>query len=159
VVNRIPAEGHPHPPDLSCPACATSCVIAGGAPELTICQAEKALGVRFPPSYRTFLALYGAGFWAGWEIAGLFDQPDTSAPPYWQHVVTWTLRQRRGPHGLPPQYVAVSHDGMADTFLLDTGATERESPVVVLGPGRDFLVAAPDFNAFVVACFNDALRS
>jgi hypothetical protein len=60
VVDRIPAAGHP--PDLACPVCGTSCVIAGGASELAICQAEMTLGVRFPPSYRAFLARYGAGF-------------------------------------------------------------------------------------------------
>jgi len=157
MVYPILAAGHP--PDLACPACATSCVIAGGASELAICQAESTLGVRFPPSYRAFLALYGAGFWTGGcEIAGLFDQPDTSVPPYWRNVVTWNLRQRRGPHGLPPHYVAISHDGMEATFLLDTGRPELESPVVVFGPGWDFLVIAPDFNTFVAARFNNALR-
>jgi hypothetical protein len=127
---------------------------------LTISEAEATLGVRFPPSYRTFLAQYGAGFWKGGllAIAGLFHQPDISASPYWENVVTWNLRQRRGAHGLPPRYVAISHDGMEATFLLDTGAPELESPVVVLGPGWDFIVVAPDFNAFVTARLNDVLR-
>jgi hypothetical protein len=62
------------------------------------------------------------------------------------------------PTGLPPHYVAISHDGMEATFLLDTGSPELESPVVIFGPGWDFLVIAPDFNAFVAASFNAALR-
>ena len=155
VVKRI-VEGHP--PDLLCPRCSTACIIAGGASESTIAQAEAALGVRFPPGYRSFLAQYGAGFCNGIDIAGLFQPRDKSAPPYWENVVTWTLRKRRGPHGLPPRYIAISHDGGEATFLLDTGAPEPDSPVVVLGPGWDFVVVAPDFNAFVTACLNDALR-
>ena len=72
VVDQNSPAGYPL--DLVCPKCCTSCVIAGSAPELTISEAETTLGVRFPPSYRTFLAQYGAGFWKGGllEIAGLF---------------------------------------------------------------------------------------
>ena len=92
------------------------------------------------------------------EIAGLFHQPDVSLPPYWENVVTWNLRERRGPHRLSPRYVAFSHDGMDATFLLDTGASKLESPVVVLGPGLDFIVIAANFNAFVTARLNNLLR-
>jgi SMI1-KNR4 cell-wall len=158
VVDQNSPAGHPL--EVACANCGTSCVVAGGAPELTISQAEAALGVRFPPSYRSFLAQYGAGFWKGkgLEIAGLFHQPDVSLPPYWENVVTWNLRERRGPDGLSPRYVAFSHDGMDATFLLDTGASKLESPVVVLGPGWDFIVIAVNFNAFVTARLNNLLR-
>src|SRR5215813_8270290 len=51
--------------------------VAGGASEPTISQAEATLGVRFPPSYRSFLARFGAGFiCGGFEVAGLFHHPD-----------------------------------------------------------------------------------
>ena len=75
VVDQNSPAGHPL--EVAYANCGTSCVVAGGAPELTISQAEAALGVRFPPSYRSFLAQYGAGFWKGkgLEIAGLFHQP------------------------------------------------------------------------------------
>lgn len=36
-----------------------SCEIAGPAPEAAITAAEQALGVTFPPSYRTFLRTFG----------------------------------------------------------------------------------------------------
>ena len=156
LVKPIPAAGHP--PDLLCPKCGTSCIIAGGAPESTISQAEATLGVRFPPSYRSFLAQYGAVGCGGFEVAGLFEDRDKFRPPYWENVVTWNLRKRRGPHGLSPHYVAISHDGSEAAFLLDTSTPELESPVVVLGPGWDFIVVAPDFNAFVSASLHDALR-
>jgi hypothetical protein len=80
VVDQNSPAGYPL--DLVCSKCCTSCVIASGAPELTISEAAATLGVRFPPSYRTFLAQYGAGFWKGGllEIVGLFHQPDISVP-------------------------------------------------------------------------------
>jgi hypothetical protein len=86
-------------------------------------------------------------------------QPDVSLPPCWENVVTWNLRERRGPHGLSPRYVSFGHDGMDATFLLDTGASMLESPVVVLGPGWDFIVIAANFNAFVTARLSNLLRN
>jgi SMI1-KNR4 cell-wall len=165
--------------------------VAGGASEPTISQAEATLDVRFPPSYRSFLARFGAGFSRGIEVAGLFHHPDkaewlssmssktrqmteaewkysvSAAPttpfsrpshPLWIHVVTWNLRKRRINRGhIESRYVAISHDGSEATFLLDTGAPEPESPVVVLGPGWDFVLVAPDFNAFAIAGSNGTL--
>jgi len=37
----------------------SSCTIAGPAPETAIDAAEQALGITFPPSYRTFLRTFG----------------------------------------------------------------------------------------------------
>jgi len=51
---------------------------AGGASEATISHAEATLGVRFPPSYRSFLAHFGAAYCNGLELAGLFHHPDKS---------------------------------------------------------------------------------
>ena len=133
--------------------------VAGGASESTIAEAEAALGVRFPPSYRSFLARFGAAVGRGFSIAGLFHHPDKSTPPLWDDVVTWNLRNRRVTRGLiPPRYVAISGDGGDYIFYLDTGAPDPESPVVVLGPGCDYVVVAPDFNTFVIALSKDSLR-
>src|SRR5215467_48291 len=154
---------------------------AGGASEPTISQAEATLGVRFPLSYRSFLARFGAGFIRnGFEVAGLFHHPDKAewlvsmvstarrlteaewkysvnaasddaafrpTHPFWPHVVTRNLQKRRISRGhIESRYVEISHDGSEASFLLDTGAPEAESPVVVLGPGWDFVLVAPDFN-------------
>jgi len=166
--------------------------VAGGASKPTISQAEATLGVRFPPSYRSFLARFGAGFIRnGFEVAGLFHHPDKAAwlssmasktgqlteaewkysvsaapttpfsrpgPPLWTHVVTRNLQKRRINRGhIESRYVEISHDGSEAAFLLDTGVPEPESPVVVLGPGWDFVLVAPDFNAFVIRCSNRTL--
>src|SRR5215510_5544306 len=53
--------------------------VAGGASEATILQAEATLGVRFSPSYRSFLAQFGAACCNGFELAGLFHHPDKAA--------------------------------------------------------------------------------
>jgi len=42
-------------------------------------QAEATLGVRFSPSYRSFLAQFGAAYCNGFELAGLFHHPDKAA--------------------------------------------------------------------------------
>jgi SMI1/KNR4 family protein SUKH-1 len=125
--------------------------VAGGASESTIAEAEATLGVRFPPSYRSFLAQFGAAVGRGFSIAGLFHHLDQSTPPLWENVVTWNLRNRRVTRGLiPARYIAISSDGGDYIFYLDTGTMDTESPVVVLGPGRDYVVVAPDFNTFVI---------
>jgi hypothetical protein len=87
---------------------------------------------RNPP---TFLAQYGAGFWKGGllEIVGLFHQPDISAPPYWENVVTWNLRQRRGATAFR-RAMSRSVTTVWKPLYLDAGALELESPVAVLGP-------------------------
>jgi hypothetical protein len=132
--------------------------VAGGASESTIAEAEAALGVRFPPSYRSFLAQFGAAVGRGFSIAGLFHHAD-DATPFWENVVTWNLRNRRVTRGLiPARYIAISSDGGDYIFYLDTGTLDPESPVVVLGPGRDYVVVAPDFNTFVIDLSKDSLR-
>lgn len=42
-----------------------------GAPMEIIADAERHLGTPFPPSYRWWLASYGAGYLGGYEIQGL----------------------------------------------------------------------------------------
>jgi len=132
---------------------------AGGASESAIAEAEAALGVRFPPSYRSFLARFGAANGYGYSVAGLFHYPDKSRPPLWSDVVSLNLKIVRRFCNIPSRYVAIGNDGGDYTFYLDTGATELESPVVVLGPGRDYVVVARNFNAYVMARSKDAIRS
>ena len=63
---------------------------AGGASEATISHAEMTLGVRFPPSYRSFLAHFGAAYCNGFELAGLFHDPDKAE---WLTSMTSKARQ------------------------------------------------------------------
>jgi hypothetical protein len=137
------------------------CATAGPASEEVISSAEERLGVRFPPSYRRFLAQYGAALCSGFEIAGLFiPKDDKDAPPLWSDVVVSTLQRRRVARLLPRGHVAISDDGGDYTFYLDTARNGlgEECPVVALGPGVDGVVVAEDFPDFVERCFEGRIR-
>src|SRR5262245_15518095 len=73
---------------------------SGPCTEEEIKNAERDLGVQFPPEYREFLAKYGAARIAGYQIAGLTHQ-DPDQPPMWDSVVraTRSLRDRHGKVG------------------------------------------------------------
>ena len=127
--------------------------VAGPALESAIREAEKVLGVVFPPSYRLFLMKFGAALGDGFELAGLFEQSNIEEPPQWIHVVGQTLRLRRASHGqLPPGLIAVSGDGEDHVYYIDT--TQRradgESPVVGIGPGADLVIIANSFSDYVI---------
>jgi hypothetical protein len=133
-------------------------MLAGGVDADAIQDAEKSLGVQFPPSYRTFLSQFGAVLCTGFEIAGLFDaNGDDDCPPLWSDVVTSTSQRRRVSGGLiPKEYVVISDDGGDYTFYLDTSRPDAqgECPVIVLGPGADAVVAADDFFDFLRRSFD-----
>ncbi|NLI47387.1 MAG: SMI1/KNR4 family protein [Acidobacteria bacterium] len=126
---------------------------AGPAPESVIWEAEKSLGVVFPPSYRRFLMKFGAALGEGFELAGLFEQGGEDEPPQWNHVVSQTLRLRRASHHqLPPSLIAVLGDGEDHVYYIDTTRrrADGESPVVAIGPGTDNVVIADNFSVFVI---------
>ena len=130
------------------------CAVAGPASEEVISAAEAHLGVRFPQSYRTFLATSGAALCQGFEIAGLFRHADKNRPPLWSDVVASNLRIQHRSH-IPTGYVAISSDGAEVTYYLDTANTRRdgECAVVALGPGVDSVAVAASFPEFLVRCF------
>jgi len=115
-------------------------------------DAERALGVVFPSSYRTFLRKFGASFIIAHRLAGLPDEPKSGETPIWSDVVLVNTQIQKSCGGhIASTLVAISDDGCDDTFYLDTGALdlEGECPVVVLGPGRDCEVVAPSFVDFL----------
>lgn len=131
-------------------------LVAGGSSEASIEEAEAALGVRFPPSYRAFLSQYGA---VG-EIAGLFEAGDEDEPPLWSDVVTDTLLTRKVSRGrILNEYIPIAGDGSDFHYYLDTSHTDArgECPMIVLGPGADGLVIADDFCDFVRQYYEDTL--
>lgn len=129
------------------------CTVAGPASQEMITATEARLGVRFPQSYRTFLAMYGAALCEGFEIAGVFQHVDKSRPPLWSDVVASNLRIQPRVH-LPAGYVAISSDGIKVTYYLDTAdpREDGECAVVALGPGVDSVQVAADFSEFLARC-------
>src|SRR3954471_23296407 len=76
----------------------SSCEIAGPVPEPVIAAAEEALGVTFPPSYRTFLRTFGgiaipAHLGVVHEFVGV-AQPSSARPSALDDVVRRTLAAR-----------------------------------------------------------------
>src|SRR5262249_31585226 len=127
----------------------------GPVGERDIAAAEQELGVRFPTSYRIFLKHFGAA----WlrppiEVAGLGSFRHTDpAQPLWLNVLDVTASMRRYAYtsSIPRQYIPFSDDGGDYQFYLDTGSIDAcgESPVVVLGPGRDGVIVSRSFVEFV----------
>lgn len=121
---------------------------AGPADDEMIRSAEAQLGVQFPDSYKLFLARYGAVMCTGFEIAGVFVQANDALSLWWDVV---SLNRPRYA-AIPPGYVAISNDGTDYMYYLDTDRLDsnRECPVVVLGPGAHDVIVAKDFVEFVI---------
>ena len=108
--------------------------------------AENALGVRFPPSYREFVELYGAGSFGAREFYGVTTDEFVSASI--PNAIWITLDERRT-SSLPLAFVIIGDAGDGEYFVIDTSLSgnDSESPVrtwsPALGPGN---VVAPDFG-------------
>jgi hypothetical protein len=94
-----------------------------------IATAEGCLGVRFPPTYRRFIATCGCGDLWGEEFYGL-----SAAGRGIPDAVWYTLEQRKS--GLPSQLLVVSADDDA-LYCLDTGQVgpNGEAPIIEWVPG------------------------
>lgn len=126
---------------------------AGPRSEGLIADAESALAIRFPPTYREFLRRYGAGEFATLELYGVIhDRFSESAAP---DAVWFTLKARRD-WGMPDHLVVISMDGMGTDFALETNQTDSagESPVAAWHAGTDAGqhggIVAPDFGTFLL---------
>lgn len=135
---------------------------AGGASAVAIAQAESALGVTFPPSYRLFLTHWGAGTAGRYEVSGINAPPsDPNEPPRWPSVVQDTLLLRRASRGdIPNHFLPISADGGDYQFFLDTADCDStgECSVRVLGPGRDGEIVARTFLEFLELAVHDRLH-
>ncbi len=126
----------------------------GERPEGLIAEAEAALDVRFPPSYRAFVRDLGAGDIGGHEFFGVIDDEfEHSAVPNG----IWLTLQERTDSDLPRSLVLVYATGDGSYYALDVGAGQdpgaEESPVVVWTPGlstsdQDPEVVASSFGEF-----------
>jgi hypothetical protein len=115
-------------------------------------RAERALGVRFPPTYRRFLHELGAGGIGSQEIYGVVDDDlDDVRPP---GAVGYTLMLRRE-GAIAEDVVAIYGLGQGSVYGLATGKAgpDGEAPVVGFTPGLshpsdDHEVVSPDFGCF-----------
>lgn len=118
-------------------------------------EAERILGVAFPPSYRRFLAelgecdIEGNEFYSVWRRRG--------DPQQLMGTMSYT-RQMRQESEMPATMVVIQFDGMGGYYVLDTARTDEsgEAPVLVFLPpwvtnGRPLEYIAPSFGAFALA--------
>ena len=122
-------------------------------------EAESALSIKFPPSYRLFLKNYGAMLVNGHEILGLAQAPeDKNQTPMFENLVSYTLSRRTDKH-YPSHLIPICHDGMSSEFCLNASKTnqDRENPIEVFGPGTEGIVAK-NFKEFLILLVEDRIE-
>jgi hypothetical protein len=96
-------------------------------------EAESALGICFPPSYRAFLQAFGAGSIRGREIYGILDGDyQNSAIP----DGIWLTLQERQSSGLPESLVIVRRpatESMSPLTQVSAEPMERSYGSLVAG--------------------------
>jgi antitoxin YobK len=125
-----------------------------GVPEQVIADAERHLGVAFPPSYRWWLEKYGAGYIGGYELQGLVPEMianrEPDLPLIGDLVYLADLRAKRPGHPMHLLEI-LSYEG-DEVYLLDTArrGPDGECPVVCRHAGSDELQdVAADFAGFL----------
>jgi hypothetical protein len=126
----------------------------------TIGAAERALGIRFPESYRRFLSKYGAGDIAGEEIFGLLgdDFVNSGIPD-----AVWLTLGERKRSGLPADLVLINAIGTGEYYAIrcSQAAGEGESPVVLWSAGDESGAELPimfaDFGQFLKEILEEAI--
>src|SRR5437773_3713571 len=83
--------------------------------------AESRLGLRLPPSYRTFLEGEGGGSVKGREIYGVVSNLEAAGPPN----VVWRTMQARGSAKLPKRFVILVDFDDSSAIALDTDQRGR----------------------------------
>ncbi len=129
------------------------CPMGSGAPKEAIDEAERALGCRFPPSYRLYLEEHNGG-WLGGELlwlTGELQHPDL----VWSALSGRKTRNEMNPYPRDSDIVISVHDEW--DFFLDTTLPDYrgEYPVFVHDRGqyeyREFV--AQSFLEFVESQF------
>lgn len=98
-----------------------------GATDREVADAERALAVRFPQSYRAFLHRLG---WAEIYYDVIFGVGPSVPPEY--DLVKTAISERYEAEPLTPQYlVPIMNDGAGNNYCLDTSRfQDGECPVV-----------------------------
>jgi len=131
---------------------------SGPKPEELARGAEVALGLVFPPTYRTFLLRLGAGSLMAEEFYGITKGGLTS--PSVPNAIWLTLNERRK-RNLPESVIIVGDNGVGGRYVIDTSKknADGDSPVVDWWPNNlPSQVVADDFGAFLLQRLYQAIR-
>jgi hypothetical protein len=132
----------------------------GPRAEVMVRTAERALGLKLPPTYRRFVLKLGAGSFGAAEIYGVIDVDfeRSSAPD-----AVWATLQAREHKALPADLVILGYEDDEITCLrvLPKGA---EGPVLVINAGEDpervgTRVVAKDFGEYLGARVEEELEA
>ncbi len=118
-------------------------------------EAERLLGLKFPPTYRHFLNDVGFASIPPYTIYGIVNSDfiNSGAPD-----AIWLTLDERERFGLPVSMVIVGDSGMGEWFCLDTSVVseEGECPVVMwFNNEAPVTVVAEDFGAYLLALATD----
>ena len=95
-------------------------------------RAEHVLGIRFPPTYRSFLLDFGAGNFGSFEIYGVIDQDfENSSVP---DAIWFTLTERREVD-FAPDMLVIGDVGTGELYCLRASPSGAETPVILIDPG------------------------
>ena len=121
-------------------------------------SAERALGLRFPPSYRAFLKKLGCGGVAGEEFYGVVDENfyDSGIPDG-----IWETLSRREKFGFPQHLIIIATTGFGPDYVLDSSSPgpDGEYPVVLWNFDRVEEVVADSFGSFFLEQIKKALKN
>ena len=112
-------------------------------------KAENALGLRFPPTYKRFLAELGCGDIEGLEFYGIIGEDfERSSVP---DSIWLTLNERKS--GLPKNLILVCAVGDGTYYALDTSqvSSNEENPVVSYELNGSVKQVAADFGSFFLS--------
>ena len=133
----------------------------GAKSEELICQAEEALGIHFPPTYRAFVSHLGCGGIRGYEFYGVIDENfENSGIP---NAVWLTLRDRTD-CGLPKSFIPICDTGLGGYYVIDVSQVNADGdcPVIEYWPGAPEPtgkeVVAHDFGEFFYDRVRDAIE-
>jgi hypothetical protein len=113
-------------------------------PTARIAQAEAALGVQFPPTFRQYLRTFGKLTFAGTEFYGIPARREIE-----ESYLIWATRKQVEDGFMPHGMVIVADDGMGSDFVMDLRKVIAgdEGPVVYWHPGE----STPDNTLEIVA--------
>jgi hypothetical protein len=126
--------------------------------EELIQKAEKALGLKFPPTYRLFLKRYGCGGVGSMEVYGIIDDKfNESGVP---DGIWLTLKHRN--KGAPHHFIIIASAGYGPLYVLDASQSNEngEYPVLLWTPGEPPTPTekvADDFGEFLLEQVQQAL--
>jgi hypothetical protein len=124
-----------------------------GATDQEIADAEQALGVRFPRSYKALLSRFG---WVRIYCDPLFGIGRSAPPEYGLVEATMSERYEAHPH-IPPHLIPIMNDGAGNHYCLNTASYfGDECPVVFWdhehqdGPDQSPEQVSPSFDRWLI---------